>query len=104
MDDERLLLTKAAKTEYVTVSRAISPRPCWLISVIVSPADAEAVSLVILRNGESNVMEIFMRLTAQYAHPTHTAILPIYFNKGIYLEIDQSVHGVTLQYIEDSQK
>lgn len=99
----RLLeFSRLATTEYVTASRVISARPCWLLCAVVTPEAPENGSIVYLRNGETALSEILYNYQGQYAHPTHCSPVPVYFNRGMYAEISTGAKAITLQYLIDS--
>jgi len=106
MDEYRkaiLDLSKSCITEYVrTPGRMVTSKPCFVFNLIVNPSDAENVTQVYIRNGESSASEALIGLTAQYAHATHIGHFPIYFNRGLYVETPTNVKGVTVQYLVDS--
>jgi hypothetical protein len=91
-------LSKHCSTEYVTVSRKVTHRPCYVFKVIVSPTTTGTATRCYLRNGETSNAPILLNLGGQYAHPTHDGELPIYFNKGLYVELGQNEDGATVQY------
>ena len=98
---EILKLSKEASTEYVTGSRKVTQKPCWVLNVVAHPTNAGAVTLGYLRNGEIVTAEILYAYASQYSFPTHMGILPIYFNKGLYIELNTNLTGMTVQYLVD---
>ena len=96
---ECLDLSKLCVTEYVTSSRMVTARPCWLFDIVVSPTDADAKSIAYLRNGETATSDIYLNFSARYSHPLQAACLPMYFNQGLYVELNTNVVGVTVQYL-----
>jgi len=97
-----LELSRLASTERVTSSRMVSAKPCWLLSCCVEPDDAEDKSEVHLINGETSGGEIIYSLKAQYAHADHGTPVPIYFNRGLYINLADNADGLTVQYLVDS--
>ncbi|MBA7601428.1 hypothetical protein ES703_08501 [subsurface metagenome] len=91
-------LSKHCSTEYVTGSRRVTHRPCYLFKALVAPTTAGVATRAYLRNGETSSANILLDLAANYAHPTHGDEFPIYFNKGLYVELNTNVIGVTVQY------
>jgi len=91
-------LSKHCSTEYITGSRKVTHKPCYLFKVVVAPTTIGTASRAYLRNGETSSGEILLDLASQYAHPTHGDEFPIYFNKGLYVELNTNVVGVTVQY------
>jgi len=100
-DSELLKLAKEASVEYVTGSRAVTAKPCWILNVIVDPTDATLVTQGYLRNGEMIASEILVGLASQFSHPTHIPAFPLYFNRGLFVELNTNIAGVTVQYIND---
>jgi len=99
-----LELSKQCITEYVTSSRMVTAKPCHVFSIVVDPTDAAAATKVYLRNGETSVSDILLGLGAQYSHVTHVGHTPIYFNKGLYVDLaigGDNEDGVTVQYLID---
>lgn len=93
-----LELSKHCATEYITGSRKVTAKPCYVYKVVVAPETIGDPSRTYLRNGETSTSEILLDLAAQYAHPTHVGELPIFFNRGLYVELNDNVIGVTVQY------
>jgi len=94
-----LELSKESITEYVTASRCLTSKPCFLLQVIVDPTDAGAVTQNYLINGETSAMEILVGLASQYTHTTHIGHFPVYFNKGLYVEKGANTDALTVQYL-----
>jgi len=97
-----LELSRLASSEYVTGSRRLTSRPCWVCSVVIDPTDPAAVTHNYLRNGEVVTSPILIGLGAQFAHPTHCSCIPVYFNRGLYIEVGANTDGVIVQYLVDS--
>ena len=96
-----LELAKESTVEYVTSSRCLTSRPCFVFQAVVDPTDAGAVTQNYLRNGETSLSDIVLALASQYTHPTHIGHFPIYFNKGLYFEKGANTDGITIQYLLD---
>jgi len=99
--DAILELAKSCHIEYVTSSRLVTSRPCFLFSAVITPDDADNKSRVYLRNGELVTSNILLNFKARYAHPLHYACPPIHFTRGLYVELNDNADGVTIQYIEE---
>jgi len=97
-----LELTRLATTMRVIASQVVCIKPCWLLSVVIEPTNAGAVSLTHLRNGNLLTSDILISLGSQYAHPTHNGPFPIYFNQGLFVEFNTNIESVTAQFLEDS--
>ena len=95
-----LELSKECSVEFVTASRVITSRPCFVFSAVITPDDTDNKSQVHLRNGETALSDILFSFKAKFAHPLHFAYPPIHFNKGLYVHIVDNADGVTIQYIE----
>uniref|UniRef100_A0A6H1ZNK0 Uncharacterized protein n=1 Tax=viral metagenome TaxID=1070528 RepID=A0A6H1ZNK0_9ZZZZ len=91
-------LSEHCSTEYITGSRMVTAKPCYVFKVLVAPTTIGTASRVYARNGEAVTSPIVLDLGAQYAHPTHDGELPIFFNRGLYIELNSNVAGVTVQY------
>ena len=98
---ECLEASKKCSTEYVTSSRMVTSRPCFIFDIVISPTDADAKSIAYLRNGETINAGILMNFSARYSHPLQAACLPMYFNKGLFVELNTNVVGVTVQYLTE---
>jgi len=96
-----LELAKDCSVEFVTGSRVVTSRPCFIFSCVISPEDADNKSEVYLRNGETALSEKLLSFKARYSHPLHFACPPIHFNKGLYVHNIDNVDGITIQYIEE---
>lgn len=94
-------LAKDCNALYVTGSRRITSRPCFVFSAVITPDNADNKSQVHLRNGETALGDILFSFKARYSHPLHYACPPVYFNRGLYVDIVDNVDGITIQYIED---
>jgi len=97
-----LEIGRHAITERVTTSRCLSSRPCWLINVIVEPGNAGAESYVTVRNGETAAADILIGFRGQYSHPTHNGPFPVYFNRGLYIELNKNADAAFVQYLIES--
>jgi len=97
-----LELSRLAITERVTSSRMVSSKPVWMITCCVEPDDAEDKSEVHLINGETSGGEIIYSLKAQYAHSDHEHGIPVYFNRGLYVNLADNADAITIQYLVDS--
>ena len=95
-------LSKECITEYVTSSGMVTSKPCFIFDVVVSPTDADTKSIAYLRNGELVTSPILINFSARNAHPLQAACLPIYFTRGLYVELNTNVVGVTVHYLIDS--
>ena len=93
--------SRHCSTEYITGSRMVTSKPCFLCKVLVAPTTIGTASRVYLRNGEIISDDVLLNLGSQYAHPTHDGDIPIYFNKGLYVELNTNVVGVTVQYYRE---
>jgi len=98
-----LELSRMASTEFITVSRKITDRPCWVVRVIVDILANDKTGLATLRNGETSTSQILAVLFGQYSCPILQGGLPVYFNKGLYIEFGEDTTGVMVQYLEDSR-
>ena len=95
-------IAKHCSIEYLTASRCLTSKPCYVFLAVVTPNAPEEGSIAYLRNGETSSAEILLNLQAQYAHPSHAGCIPIYFNKGLYFEKSTNCKGITVQYLVDS--
>lgn len=96
-----LELSKESTVDYVTSSRCLTSRPCFVFQVVVDPTDAGAVTQNYLRNGETSLSDILLGLASQYTHTTHTGHFPLYFNKGLFFQKGANTDGITIQYLLD---
>jgi len=94
-----LELSKECTTECITASKCITPKPCWVFKAIGQPFTSGAESPFYLRNGETVNSEILFPCWVYYDSTGLTDILPIYFNKGLFIELSGSLHRVTIQYL-----
>jgi len=100
-----LEMAKCCSTEYITSSRMVSSKPCFVFLAVVTPDAPENGSIAYLRNGETSNAEILFNFQGQYAHPSHAGCIPVYFNKGLYFEKSTNCKGITIQYyVEDKKK
>ena len=97
-----LELSRLASTERVDTSRKVSAKPVWLLSCCVEVNNAEEKSQVRLHNGETTGGTLVYVLKAQYAHSDHAPGVPVYFNKGLYVELTDNADALTIQYLVDS--
>ena len=97
-----LELARLASTEFLTASRRVSSKPVWVFQIVVDPTDATLVTQNYLRNGEMLTSEILIGLAALYTHATHLGHFPVYFNRGLYIEVGANTDGVMVQYLQDS--
>lgn len=99
--DDLLILAKRCAAEFITTSRVVTSRPCFVFGAIITPTDSDLVSQIILRNGETVLSEILISFKARYSYPLHYACPPVHFNKGLYVELTTNADGLTLQYLEE---
>lgn len=97
-----LELARLATTEHITASRKISAKPVWLFCCVVTPSAVDGGAIVYLRNGETDAAEKLYDFRGQYSQLTHNGPFPIYFNRGLYIELSTGAQGVTVQYLQDS--
>ena len=100
-ESEILKISKECFTEYVTASRTVTAKPCWVFNVIIDPINAILVTQCYLRNGEMLASEILVGIAAQFSNPDHISGFPMYFNKGLFVELNANIAGVTVQYLVD---
>jgi len=79
--------SKKAITEYLTSSRVVTEKPCYLFASLISPYLDTVDCQVRLRNGEMVTSEILLNLKTQYEQCMHHYTPPIYFNRGLYVEL-----------------
>ena len=96
-----LELSKECTTQYVTASRCITARPCWVFKVVPVSDASVPIGEAILRNGEIITSEIVLRLYADYFPCMDNGIFPIYFNRGVYLELPAPTQACMIQYLID---
>ncbi len=96
-----LELAKECSVEFVTTSRVITSRPCFVFACVISPEDADNKSEVYLRNGETALSEKLLSFKVRYSHPVHAACPPVHFNKGLYVQLQDNSDGITIQYLEE---
>ena len=94
-------LSRHCFTQYITSSRVVTAKPCFLFKVLIAPTTVGTATRGYIRNGETIAADIVLNLGAQYAHPTHDGDIPIYFNRGLYVELNSNVVGVTVQYYRE---
>jgi len=99
--DGIIALAKRATTVRITSSGTLSTKPCLILSVIVEPDNASNKSQAKLINGETSSQEILVVLKAQYSHPTHNGPFPMYFNRGLYIDLTDNVDSCTVQFLLD---
>lgn len=74
-------------TEYLTSSRLVSEKPCYLFASLVTPHAFSVDCQAKLRNGEMVTSDILLNLKTQYENCMHHYTPPIYFNRGLYVEL-----------------
>jgi len=79
--------SKKAITEYLTLSRVVTEKPCYLFASLVTPNPSSIDCNAHLRNGEIITSDILLNLKTQYEHCMHHYTPPIYFNRGLYVEL-----------------
>lgn len=94
-----LELSKQCITEYITSSRMVTAKPCYLFVAVVTPDAPDAGSIAYIRNGETSSADIVFNLQGQFAHPSHAGCIPIYLNKGMYFEKSTNCKAITVQYL-----
>ncbi|MBA7601427.1 hypothetical protein ES703_08500 [subsurface metagenome] len=79
--------TRELIIEYLTSSRVVTEKPCYLFSSLVSPHTFSQDCQARLRNGETVNADILLNLKSQWVQPTHDYLFPVYFNRGLYVEL-----------------
>jgi len=97
-----LEISKLCITTRVTANVSVCKRPCWLVGLIVEPETIANVTRVYARNGESEQAEILIPYGAQYAQPIHHSVFPVYFNRGLYIDLETNALSCTVQFLEDT--
>jgi len=92
-------LSKDCTIEFVTGSRSLTDKPCWIFSVIPDIGPGDKIAQVTLRNGETPISDILVVLYGEYSCPIFQGSLPLYFNRGLYVAVEQDTAGVTIQYL-----
>ena len=79
--------SRKAITEYLTSSRVVTEKPCYLFASLVAPHAFSVDCQARLRNGEMVTSDILLNLKTQYEQCMHGYSPPIYFNRGLYVEL-----------------
>jgi len=94
-------LAKDCSVEYMTASKTITSRSCYLFGMVMKPEDSDDLAVVNLRNGETVLDDILIGHATKYARTPEMPNTPVYFNRGLYVEISGKVTGVFIQYLEE---
>lgn len=97
-----LELSKMATTERVVSSRLVTSKPCWILASMVEPDNANTKSQVKLINGEISSQTVLVNIKPQGGYPVSGWSYPLYFNKGLYIELTDNADAITIQYLIDS--
>lgn len=97
--DEILQLSKECVTENISASRLITSKPCFIFGVNIIPTTPSTVAILYLRNGELVTSDILIGFKGVDGMLTYAPILPVYFNKGLYLELNSNVGQSSVQYL-----
>ena len=97
-----LEMSRLAFTERVATDRVVSAKPLWLLSACIEPNDVDDKYTVKLRNGETATSEFLYYLKGRYSHTDLNMNYPIYFNRGLHIELVTNADAVTVQYLVDS--
>lgn len=98
---EKCSLSKACSVRYITASNLITSRSCFVFGIVVKPADSDNYAEVNLRNGETVLDDILIGHGSKYARTPENPFCPVYFSRGLYIEISGEVTGVFIQYLEE---
>ena len=100
LGDVIMAYDKTIRTEYFAASRQVSRSPCWVFGFFVAGADA-SVKYAMLRNGHNANAPITIRWHARNTFASAISLtVPIYFSRGLYLEMESDLTAVTIQYQE----
>lgn len=94
-------LAKDCSVEYITSSRRITSRSCFVFNMVMKPKDSDDYAVVDLRNGETLLDDILIGHGSKYARTPEPPVYPVYFNRGLYIGISGEVAGVFIQYLEE---
>lgn len=99
--EDQLLLAKLCSSEYITASKKITARPCFVFNLVIKSKDSDDAAIVNLRNGETVLDDILIAHLTKYARTPTGFHYPVYFNRGLYVEIGGQADGVFVQYIQE---
>lgn len=95
-----MALDKSIKTEYVTASKIVSRSPCWVFAAIASETAADIKKATFI-NGHDSAGEIKLIVSARWVlHGSIIFLHPVYFSKGLYVEMDSGLDNVFVQFKE----
>jgi len=97
-----LELSRLASTKFIISSQKVSNKPCWIITIIPDVPAANKTAQVTLKNGENPNAETLVVMYGEYSCPIFQGTVPLYFNRGLYIAVEEDTAGVTIQYLEDT--
>lgn len=89
---------KDIRTERVTVDRCVAHGPCFIYHLAVA-ADTNGAATAVIYNGISEKADIkidMTTITSYYAQ--HDFWPPMYFDRGIYVDVGSNVTSVIVRY------
>lgn len=93
--------SKLVATKFSLVDIIICNRPGWLFSIIASAASASNGSYI-MRNGfDTSAEEVFSTIVSRYYGQIMSFNPPLYFSKGIFLDVTATILGATVQYLAE---
>ena len=97
------MYNKQRQSNYFTADGVISKRPGWLHYAAVIPTGATTNTY--LYDGQNTTGDKIIPLQAAAATLTPFApAKPIYFKKGLYLDVGTDVSGVFVQWEEETEE
>lgn len=98
-----LELSKACSVRRLTASGLVSHKPCFVFYVNICPTDGAALYEGAVHNGETSGAEVLLDIERQYGQDNPKFLVPMYFNKGIYLALTTNMKSITIQYLEEGK-
>lgn len=90
---------KKVQTDRVSDDTIITKRPCFLFAADLV-ADSGGAGTAYLRDGEHTSADIIIDLSAPTSDKdTRRWIVPVYFKKGLYVDVVSHVTSVVVQYL-----
>lgn len=94
-------VSKRCETIIITDSSIISQHPCWFMGLKGEHAANDWEFSIKLYNGVNTDAQLYFEVKRYNKDSLLYSIIPIYFNKGLYIENDDNMGTMLIQIIRD---
>lgn len=102
--EEILSNWRNVKTELFSADKCVSKYPCFLFSISIASNGSGVADAEVYNGQNTNGVRLLGLRCADNDEKHRLFVPPVYFNRGLYLDIVDNVEAVTVQYLIDPRK